>query len=180
MTYYAVIDTNVIVSSLLTTNPDSTIIKVINCVRQDLIIPMYDDTILAEYQAVLSRERFHFSSERIYNLISLIKTKGLNCERKAVIDIFPDPDDIVFYEVAMSRDDSYLVTGNLRHFPRNGRVVSPADMLMIIECGRNGSTVLSVPEGPYYLPIPLEEINSIIREVRSYAKSSGSQKASNE
>ncbi len=63
MKYYAVIDTNVLVSSMLTSNPGSTIAKIINYVRQDSIIPiipMFDDSILEEYQAVLSRERFHF------------------------------------------------------------------------------------------------------------------------
>lgn len=166
MKYYAVIDTNVLVSSMLTSNPESTIAKVINYVRLDSIIPMFDDTILEEYQAVLCRDRFHFDINRIEELITLIKNKGINCSRKAVTDYFPDPDDIVFYEVAMSREDSYLVTGNLRHFPRNGRVVSPADMIFIIEYGENKNDVLSQQEGPYYLPIPLEEINSIVKEVR--------------
>lgn len=166
MKYYAVIDTNVLVSSMLTSNPESTIAKVINYVRLDSIIPMFDDTILEEYQAVLCRDRFHFDINRIEELITLIKNKGINCSRKAVTDYFPDPDDIVFYEVAMSREDSYLVTGNLRHFPRNGRVVSPADMIFIIEYNENSHDVLSDQEGQYYLPIPLEEINSIVKEVR--------------
>lgn len=166
MKYYAVIDTNVLVSSMLTSNPDSTIAKIVNYVRQDSIIPMFDDTILEEYQAVLSRDRFHFNVERITELLTLIKTKGIHCGRESVTEVFPDPDDIVFYEVAMSRDDSYLVTGNIRHFPKNGRVVSPAEMVFIIEYGENSSGLLSQPEGPYYLPISLEEINSIVREVR--------------
>jgi hypothetical protein len=91
---------------------------------------------------------------------------GINCSRKPVQEVFPDPDDIVFYEVAMSREDSYLVTGNLKHFPQNGRVVSPADMLYIIEYGEKGSCLFNEPEDPYYLPIPLEVINAIIYEVR--------------
>ena len=166
MKYYAVIDTNVLVSSMLASNPDSTIAKVINYVRLGSIIPMFDDTILEEYQAVLCRDRFHFDKGRINELITLINNKGIHCGRKSVSDYFPDSDDIVFYEVAMSRDDSYLVTGNLRHFPKNGRVVSPADMIFIIEYGDKSHNALSEPEGPYYLPISLGEINDIIREVR--------------
>lgn len=166
MKYYAVIDTNVLVSSMLTSNPDSTIAKIINYVRLDYIIPMFNDSILEEYQAVLHRDRFHFDIRRIDELIMLIKNKGINCSRKPVTDYFPDPDDVVFYEIAMSRDDSYLVTGNLRHFPKNGRVVSPADMIYIIDYEKKSHDVLSEPEGPYYLPISLEEINSIIREIR--------------
>ncbi len=166
MKYYAVIDTNVLVSSMLTSNPNSTIAKIINYVRLGSIIPMFNDTILEEYQAVLCRDRFHFDKDRINELIELINNKGIHCGRKSVSDYFPDSDDIVFYEVAMSREDSYLVTGNLRHFPKNGRVVSPADMIFIIENGEKSHDVLSDPESSYYLPISLEEINSIIREVR--------------
>lgn len=40
MKYYAVIDTNVLVSSMLTSNPESTIAKVITYVRLGSIIPI--------------------------------------------------------------------------------------------------------------------------------------------
>lgn len=166
MKYYAVIDTNVIVSYLLTHDSYSTIHKLINTIKSQLLIPLFNDEILSEYTEVLSRERFHFTKEEISDTIETIKKIGINCTRKVVQEVFPDPDDIVFYEVAMSREDSYLVTGNLKHFPQNGKVVSPADMLYIIEYREKGSGLLNEPEGPYYLPIPLEEINSIIREVR--------------
>ena len=43
-----------------------------------------------------------------------------------------DPDDRVFYEVALSKDGSYVVTGNLRHFPRKPIVVSPAQFLDMV------------------------------------------------
>ena len=44
----------------------------------------------------------------------------------------PDPKDIVFYEVALSVEASYLVTGNIKHFPKKPFVVTPAEMLQII------------------------------------------------
>ena len=118
MTCYAVIDTNVLVSSLLTSNPDSAIAGIINSIRDNAIIPMYDDHIMEEYSAVLRREKFNFDEGRVSRLISLIRDKGLNCELKTAEEFFPDPDDIVFYEVAMSREDSYLVTGNRKHLPK--------------------------------------------------------------
>lgn len=167
MTCYAVIDTNVLVSSLLTSNPDSAIAGIINSIRDNAIIPMYDDHIMEEYSAVLRREKFNFDEGRVSRLISLIRDKGLNCERKTVEEFFPDPDDIVFYEVAMSREDSYLVTGNRKHFPKSGRVVSPAEMLYIIKYEGRAPDLLCEPESPYYLPIPIEEINFIIREFRT-------------
>ena len=166
MKYYAVIDTNVLVSSLLTSKIESPIAKVIKAVREGAILPMYDEAIIKEYTIVLNRERFGFAKDKIDEMLSLIRKNGINCDRKPVHELFPDPDDIVFYEVAMSRDDSYLVTGNLKHFPQNGRVVSPAEMLYIIERGEKRPQYLNDSEYGFYLPIPLEEINAIIREVR--------------
>ena len=40
---------------------------------------------------------------------------------------------MVFYEVALSRDDAYVVTGNLKHFPKKPIVVTPAEMISILE-----------------------------------------------
>ena len=166
MKYYAVIDTNVLVSFFLTRNTGSPIVKVIEAIKSNTIVPMYNETILSEYTEVLQRERFGIASDKLDEMISLIKTKGINTHSQPVTALFPDPDDIVFYEVAMSRDDSYLVTGNLKHFPQNGRVVSPAEMLYIIEHEGKNPQFLSDSESGYYLSIPLEEINAIIREVR--------------
>ena len=163
---YAVLDTNVLVSYMLAKHSDSKVVKCVDLVRSKTIIPLYNDVILREYEEVLHREHFGLEESRIVDLMSLFRTNGINCEKKAVNEYFPDPDDAVFYEVAMSRDDSYLVTGNLKHFPKNGRVVSPAEMLQIIEFGGKPVSYLSDTEAPEYLPMSLEEINAIIREVR--------------
>ena len=54
---------------------------------------------------------------------------------------FIDKDDIVFYEVALSKEDSYLVTGNIKHFPKKPFIVTPTEMVAIIskmqEIGKN-------------------------------------------
>ena len=44
----------------------------------------------------------------------------------------PDPKDVVFYEVALSKEDAYLVTGNIKHFPKVDFVVTPAEMIDIM------------------------------------------------
>ena len=41
-------------------------------------------------------------------------------------------DDIVFYGVALSQEDSFQVTGNIKHFPKKPFIVTPAEMLTII------------------------------------------------
>ena len=45
----------------------------------------------------------------------------------------PDPKDVVFYEVALAKESSFLVTGNIKHFPAKSFVVTPAEMIQIIE-----------------------------------------------
>ncbi len=50
-------------------------------------------------------------------------------------EILIDMDDLVFYEVAMEMrdDDAYLVTGNQKHYPIRNFIVTPAEMMEIIE-----------------------------------------------
>ncbi len=53
---FAVIDTNVIVSALLSSNLESNPVKVFRAIVQERIVPLYDE-ILEEYKSVLSRPR---------------------------------------------------------------------------------------------------------------------------
>ena len=53
---YAVIDTNVIVSSYLTHHEDSATRQVVNAVYEGRINPLYNAKIIAEYREVLSRD----------------------------------------------------------------------------------------------------------------------------
>lgn len=70
----------------------------------------------------------------IENLITGFTAFGIDtfCSNITIDEIFPDADDIVFYEVALSREDSFLITGNLRHFPKKPFVVSPTQMVEIL------------------------------------------------
>ena len=52
---YAVIDTNIIVSSFITKNPSSATRRGINSMLSGKIKPLYNDEILAEYFDVLNR-----------------------------------------------------------------------------------------------------------------------------
>lgn len=45
----------------------------------------------------------------------------------------PDEDDRVFYEVCLSKEDSFLVTGNLKHFPKEPQVITAAEMMEILD-----------------------------------------------
>ena len=131
---YAVIDTNVFVSALLSRNGQSNPAMILNKILDGVITPLYNDEILDEYRQVLSRPKFSIlSPSEIEGLLTAVKYWGINTERTPVKDeMFPDPDDIVFYEIKMSVEDSYLVTGNLKHFPQKPFVVTPAQMIEML------------------------------------------------
>lgn len=134
MQYYAVIDTNVLVSAML--KYQSVPWQVINKVLLGDIIPLLSDEIIAEYREVLAREKFRFNQEAVSILIDGIIERGIFIDALPVEEIIPDPKDVVFYEVAMEGkvrfENSFLVTGNIKHFPMKTFVVTPKEMLDIV------------------------------------------------
>ena len=96
------------------------------------IIPLYNEEIISEYEIVLNRPTFDFTESTVYHYINAIKEKGLLSSRNESNEEYPDPNDAVFYEVALSREDSYVVTGNLKHFPKTPIVVTPAQIMEIL------------------------------------------------
>ena len=130
--YYAVFDTNVMVSSLMSKRIDSPTVVLLDYVLDGQIVLLYNDEILEEYKDVLHRSKFEFSEDRIVAVLDMVAT-GLNVERTPSGETFPDADDAVFYEVALSKEGSYVVTGNQKHFPKSPIVVTPAEMLQIIQ-----------------------------------------------
>ena len=134
MKYYAVIDTNVIVSALLKWNSVPGV--VLQAVFNGFVIPVYNDEILNEYRNVLNRPKFGFSSELISETISQIEFLGvMENALETVAEAMPDPKDIVFYSIALSHGktaETHLVTGNVKHFPANPIVVTPRQMLDIL------------------------------------------------
>ena len=124
-----VLDTNVLVSSIISQGPPAAIADL---AAEGKIIPVYNDLILQEYWDVLSRKKFAFDNLRINRLIDDIVRSGIAVERgspskKRIID----EDDRIFYDTAVS-SQAYLITGNVKHFPRDSFILSPAQFLLSI------------------------------------------------
>jgi putative PIN family toxin of toxin-antitoxin system len=193
MNIYAVIDTNVIISSMLSVNPNSPTKEVINNVWKDIITPMINAEIIEEYCDVLSRSKFHFKETDIKEMLNLFRLKGEEYTPNCIRDEFTDLDDVIFYETYLMKEDSYLVTGNLKHFPSEPRILPPADIVKIIMLSKNDTSILSEPRARYtsdtkdallqrawqaiermrasalangIADMPMEEINEEIRAVR--------------
>ncbi len=130
---YAVIDTNIFVSSFITKNYLASTRRVVNSFFEGRIKLLYNEEILEEYSKVLHRPKFHLADVDIAELIHFIRTHGIDSDRFPYDGDMSDEDDRVFYEVSLSMDDSFLVTGNLKHFPHTPKVVTAAEMMEILD-----------------------------------------------
>ena len=130
---YAVIDTNIFVSALITHNSNASTVKILESMYFQRFIPLYNDEIIAEYEDVLHRRKFKLSEDQIRVVIDFVKENGIDSSRFPYDGDMPDEDDRVFYEVALSEEYSFLVTGNLKHFPKTPKVVTAAQMMEILD-----------------------------------------------
>ena len=127
MTVYAVVDTNVLVSSLLTSNSESPTVRIIELIREQKLIPLYSEYQLSEYREVLRRGKFSLPVDVCEGIVTLFTRYGRHFEPSGIDPDLPDPDDPPIFLITMeTRDlDSYLVTGNIRHYPLLDYVVTP-------------------------------------------------------
>lgn len=133
MKIHAVIDTNVLISALISKKKDSATVLLLEKLFDGVLTPVYNHEILKEYMEVMNRTKFYLDQNDIVQLLNTIIESGVQSERIKTDLFFPDKKDIVFYEVALSVNGTYLITGNTKHFPTTPIVVTPAEMLRIIE-----------------------------------------------
>lgn len=135
MTYYAVIDTNVLVSALLSSHENAATVQVVSRLFSGDVIPVFSDDILAEYNEVLRRKKFHFSEDVVRTLLDTITSIGENITPSPSGEVLPDMKDLPFYEVVLEKeaDNAYLITGNIKHFPDKPNIVTAREFLTILE-----------------------------------------------
>ena len=132
MNVYAVIDTNVLVSALYTASKQAATARLVQALASGKFHTLYNDDIIKEYREVLNRKKFDFDKELVEALVDTVVSHGTAADRVDSDELFIDPNDAVFYEVALSKDGAYVVTGNIKHFPRKPIVVTPAEMVEIL------------------------------------------------
>lgn len=125
----AVIDTNILVSALLT--PGGISAQLIAAIRSQALIPAVSQDILAEYAEVLNRPRFSFANDRIASLLEDMKGLSLLMKPQPILlQNLPDPDDAPFIAAALTAGCA-IITGNSKHFPPETgvEILSPAEAL---------------------------------------------------
>ena len=135
MKRYAVIDTNVLVSALLAKRADSAPVVIVGKIFEGTVVPVFSNEILEEYSEVLHREKFGFDAVTVDCFLRELVRLGLLLEPDPVDAVLPDMKDVPFYAVTLSSgtDKTYLVTGNLKHFPVKPFVVTPVKFLEILQ-----------------------------------------------
>ena len=112
---YIVLDTNVLVSGLH--NPFGAPGRIIDLILAGRLHILYDDRILNEYLDVLSRPQLNIDPTLAQSVVGYLRLSGRRVSARSLPNItLPDPDDLVFVEVAASGAADALVTGNARHF----------------------------------------------------------------
>ena len=129
---YAVIDTNVLVAAAKSHKPESSASRVLSLVFSGIIKPLVCDEILEEYDGILNLPVLAIPEDVSSAILTKFKEDGINPGRTPSNEEHPDPTDQIFYEIALSVEDAYMVTNNKKHFPQKPMVVTPTEMIMLL------------------------------------------------
>ncbi|MDO4953141.1 MAG: putative toxin-antitoxin system toxin component, PIN family [Synergistaceae bacterium] len=122
-----VVDTNVLVSAFWSHNKRAPS-QILGLLLERRLKAVYCWEILQEYETVLLRPEFKFKPAQVHSLLNFIETEGISVIPAFVETPFTDEADRKFYAVAKAAC-SILITGNKRHFPDDGPVLSPAEFI---------------------------------------------------
>lgn len=135
MKQFFIIDTNVVVASLLTSHADSPVARILDGMMASAFSYVLSEALLAEYRAVLLRPRvrkLHGLSESEVDAILVDLTQHaivLAVDGNVAKQTAPDPGDQFLWNLLASRSDLVLVTGDkvlLQDAAMNTRVITPA------------------------------------------------------
>jgi len=111
-----VVDTNIIVSAAL--KPEGLqrtvlLLALTKPARLFVSVPIFE-----EYRVVLSRPEFQIRKGLRQQFLRLIENRARLVVPARQLQVAADPGDNVFLECADAARADYLITGNVRHFPR--------------------------------------------------------------
>jgi len=123
-----VFDTNVIVAAHL--SPFGPPGRLLGEIYGQRLRMSYDERMAAEYRQVLSRPKFTLPTDSVQSFLRVLSDQDSVSALPLKITL-PDPDDLMFLEVAACTEQKILVSGNLRHFPialrHDVTVLTPAE-----------------------------------------------------
>ena len=124
--FKVIYDTNVVVSGLIAHRGIPALL--LDLAFNERVALFLSPEILDEYERVLSRPKLRILTTQRESVLKKLRSLAHWVEPRQRLTVSRDPDDNRFLECAASGEVDFLVTGNLRHFPktfRGTRVVSP-------------------------------------------------------
>jgi putative PIN family toxin of toxin-antitoxin system len=127
-----VIDTNVIVSSLIQKNYPFKIID--SLFIDDKFLLCLSEELLSEYHEVLSRPKFSKFPDfftKAQSLLFFLELKAKKFTPRIPVDLISDKDDNMILELALECQADYIITGNVNDFTfsnfENTKILTPRD-----------------------------------------------------
>jgi len=127
-----ILDTNVIVSALLSNSFPSFILS--ELVLEQKVQLLLSKSIFEEYSEVLTRTKFQRIPNFLFNaeiVLSRLEEIGQFHSPKESFDILKDKDDNMFLELASIANAHYIITGNTNDFTITSfmgtKIISPSD-----------------------------------------------------
>lgn len=111
-----VIDTNVVVSAALKPQGLQRVALILAVTKPARLY--VSEPILDEYSEVLARGLLHIRRGMRAQILQMIRNRGFLVSPQRKVEAANDPGDNMFLECAEAARADYLITGNLRHFPR--------------------------------------------------------------
>ena len=127
-----VYDTNVVVSGLISDRGIPALL--LDLVFNERVSLILSPQVFDEYDRVLGRPKFRISEAQKASVLKKLRSLAHWVEPRQRITLSRDPDDDRFLECAAAGEADFLVTGNLRHFPkafRRTRIVGPRQFFEI-------------------------------------------------
>jgi putative PIN family toxin of toxin-antitoxin system len=126
----AVVDTNVLVSALL--NPAGAPARVLDLILAGVLEPVLSQAVYDEYRDVLARPELALPKARVHALLEFMEDFVLPLPVR-LLGVCADPDDDAFLSAALEGAAAWLITGNIRHYPRSPyhgvMIASPPEFL---------------------------------------------------
>jgi len=106
--------------------------QVLDLVAPGILTPCVSDAVMAEYLDVLARPVLLPHAEAAREILALMNRFAVHVFPTERLALCSDPDDDRFLECAVAARAAFLITGNLRHFPKHYdpvAIVTPRQLL---------------------------------------------------
>jgi uncharacterized protein len=132
----AVLDTNVVVSAHLNVHGPSQII--FDLVFSKFFRCFVSSSLLDEYEEVLRRPHFGVDPRKIARSLRLLRKSAILVIPRKRLNVTFDPDDNKVLECALEARAEYVVTGNVRDYPKRFqdiRIIPPRQFMTLLASG---------------------------------------------